>query len=461
MGYWWPPSLYAFDPTERPLEWSRVSVATATAALGISPDTAKKWFPDPNALVVLPGEYDRELIAFLGTTPLGRNQTGLGAYYSMIIERADGDPPGGGLPPDRVNDDGSITINYWDFADGSRVFRKRVTYVQGKNGQEIANRNGDEGGVPQMFYQGKWQKEGADAEREFGKAGLAIVNAIGSIAAAVLALVPGAQVPATVFATMWGMTMKALANGGKPPDAADVINVMTGITKAVGPGLWGIVSDSPDFQNLFKNGFIGKMAELPGKWSDKIAGAVNDLGPAFPKIDLGKLFAGGFDVSKWMNGELKKLPTPTAALQGLIGTPGREVDIANLAAMHDPRGTAFTWAAKAFAEPDDTLRILVRRNFLWTQVMNSTAIAQGNPQGAGAHAEVEVDDGLMSAGSFFDQYLAAMLQAGLGSGIAKVTKDLASTQTIGDLRTRRLNDPDAQRTLVAFISQLMTRYHMV
>jgi hypothetical protein len=465
VGYWWPPSLFAFDPHERPLAWAKLPVSQAREALskitGLPLNMIDASFPNPAAEVVIPGEYDLDLLPRLAQTPFGKNRGGLAVYYSMLSNRAPEDPPGGGLAADTVNADGSITVNYWDFADGNRVYRKRVTYIQDqKTGQAtIANRYDAEGGVPQMFVNGVWQKEGADAEREFGKAGLQIINAMGSIAAAVLALVPGAQVAATAFGIMWSFTMKQLANGGKPPDASDVINLVGSITKVVGPGVWGIVSSSPDFQNVFKNGFIGKMAELPGKWSDKIAGAVNDLGQAFPKIDLPKLFS-GFDAQKWMNGELKKLPTPTAAMQGLIGTPGHEVDIGALAAINDPRGTAFTYAAKAFAEPDADARALIRRNFLWLEVFNSSAIEQGNPQGVGAHAEKEVDDGLMSAGSFFDQYLAAMLQSGIGIGQHLASQALAGGP-VTDLRKLRLSDVAAQNALADFIRTLMNRYHMV
>lgn len=453
MGYHWPPSLFAFDPTSRPFLWVQLPASSAEPILGLPPNT----FPSPAMKVVVPDAYDREMVKNLPMSPAKKNLGELGLYYAMISARAADDPPLGGLPPDTVNSDGSITVNYYDFSDGSKVRRKRVTYVQGKNGQEIANRNDSEGGVPQEWNGSAWVKEGPDAEREFSKAGLAIVNAIGTIAAAVLALIPGAQIPATAFGAMWSLTMKSLANGGKPPDVGDVLSIAGSFGKAIGPGLWGIVSDSPEIQSIFNHGAIGQMAKVPGQWKDKISGLVNDIGTHLPALNMAKLWT-GFDAQKWAQGELRKLPTPTNVTQGLIGVPGREVDIGN---RRDASGTAFEAAARAFAEPDPDKRILLRRNYLWDYglVSNSSAVQMGNPEGPGAHAEIEVDQGIMNAASFFDQYLASMLQSAINQAIYTSNEKIAGP--VVDLGKQRKNDPQAQAALQAYVATLMDRYHMV
>jgi hypothetical protein len=451
MGYWWPPSLYAYDPVVRPLLWTKMPAKDAAPILGFPVN----FFPNPDMLIVVPDEYDRELLSFLAQTPLGKSIGGLGVYYSMLEQRAPEDPPGGGLCADSIDESGAAIVNYYDFADSKRVYRKRVKYVQGKSGgQEIANRNDQEGGVPQMLVNGTWQKEGADAEREFGKAGLQIVNAIGSIAAAVLAMIPGAQIPATAFGAMWAFTMKELQNGGKPPDVGDVLSMAQAFGKAVGPGLWSVVSNVPSIEKVFSQGAIAEMARVPGQWTDKIGGLVNNIGGTLPFVDLKKLWQ-NFNPTDWANGQLKKLPTPTNVTQGLFGMPGHEVD---LASRQGPSAIAFKYAARGFAEQDPKQRAAIRRNFLWTDVWNSSAVSMGNPQGVGAHNEVEQDDGLLSAASYFDQYLASLLQSGINAAIY-------AQQGVGgpvvDLKNQRLNDPEAQNALRAYVAVLMDRYHMV
>jgi hypothetical protein len=408
---------------------------------------------------VLPNEYDRALFPYLASTPIGKARGALGTYYAMIAAAAPEDPPGGGLCADTVNSDGSVSVNYWDFSDAEQVRRKRVTYVADPNtgAQIIANRNDSEGGVPQECVKGRWQKEGPDAEREFGKQGMQIIRVIGNIAAVVLSLVPGGAVASSVFAVMWNFAMAEIANGGKPPSVDDVMSLVVGLGKAVGPGAWKIVSTDPDIQSILRRGFIGEMAKIPGDYADKIGGVVNNMGNALPAIELPKLL-GSFDVGQWTTGQLKSLKAPTvqdlAQKFGGLPVQGGTVD---LQTFNDARRYAFEPAGKAFLEQDPDRREQIRRNFLWLDVQNSSAISMGNPQGVQAHAEVEIDDGLTNAAAFFDQYLATYLNSAL---LPPINSSTPASEAERQLMQSRLSDQAAQNALTAFVAGLMDRYRM-
>jgi len=441
--YWWPPSLYAFDPSVRAFDWHLEDSGRGFSAL-------------------VPSEYDEAMIKTClssGAMPFVREHGGLAAYEQMIALRTPDDPPKGGLGPDVVNPDGSVTIQYFDFSDANHVRRKRVTYVAGKDGSpEIANRNASEGGVPQEWVNGRWQKEGADAEREFGKAGVSILQAIGSIASAVMSLA-GAGAFGAAFGAMWSFTMQQLKNAGHPPSVDDVINLATSFGKAVGPGIWGVVSKNPEIQTLMKDGFIAKMSKLPGTYGDKIAGAVNDLGHMLPRLNLPATLP-GFDLSSWAKGALKNTPinlSPDAMIaRGKAVRMGSVADAVPIGDFQDSRRWAFEPAMRAFVEPDPEKRAQIRRNFLWCGVDNSSAIKQGNPQGGGAHNEVEQDSGLLAAGSFFDQYLATMF--------ASVMADLESRTSLGvisGIEALRRSDENAKRALYDLVGALRDdRYRM-
>lgn len=463
--YWWPPSLYAFDPSERRFVQETLPYADAVAAMG-GP------VPSGGASVVsIPNEYDRPWVnlwgmpeMYVGSAPMGRKYGGLAVYWDIVRgnAHAEGDPDGGGLPPDVVNPDGSITIHYYDFGDSEKIRRKRVTYVADpKTGaQVIANRNPSEGGVPQEWIPNMgWRKEGADAEREFGKSGLSIVNAVGQIASAVLAFIPGGQAPAAAFAAMWSFTMAQLKNGGKPPDVQDVLSFVGAEGKAVGPGMWGIVSKNADVQKLFSDGFIAKMAALPGEYKDKIADVVNDLGSVLPRLNLPVMIP-SFNAGPLMAGAFKKTAADAqkliqqsfySALTPPIGVPGKEVAIAS-----DPaaRPDAFDRAMIAFQEPDAQKRAQIRRDFMWAE-SNSSAVTMGDPVGVGAHNEQEQSGGLMAAAVFFDSYLSA--------AFASLLADVESKTGIGIINAMqelRLHDKHAQLDLYNMISSLRSRYRM-
>jgi hypothetical protein len=436
MGYWWPPSLYAFDPTERIL--------------------SPKWTGTPFGFGSIPvaDPVDAEMLSILddGFRPLVKAKGKAYAYAAMLKARAPEDPEGGGLCADRVNEDGSITIQYWDFSDSSIVQRKRVTYVSDpKLGQVITKQTG---GLPEMYAGGKWQREGWDGEREFGKSGLDVVSAIMTIVSTALSVFPATSAAGLAFSAMWGMTLKALKSGGVPPSFDEVMATF-GKLANIG-GAWGIVSKSPDLQNLFKNGFIGEMARAAGTWKDKIGSCVTQIGSSMPVLPLPKMFQLGakFDVAKWAGGEYKGLQTPAAAS---VTLGNRETTSLGDFSPVDVKRTSWDFAMRAFLEPDPDTRLRIRRNFLWSGFgpQNSSAVTQGDALGAGAHNEVEVDAGIADAASYFDQYLTC--------AIASVARQIeAETQlgTINVLVEARRNDPVARAALQKEVADLMDRYRM-
>lgn len=433
MGYWWPPSLYAFDPVERPLR--------------------PKWTGAAFASIPLPDETDTAMLASLddGSRPLVKSKGRGYAYTAMLRAKAPEDPESGGLCADRVNEDGSITIQYWDFSDTTIVRRKRVTYVSDpKLGQKIDPRTG---GLPEEYSAKGWQREGFDAEREFGKVGLDIVSAIMTIVSTALAVYPPTSAAGLAFSAMWGMTLKALKSGGVPPSFDDIMATF-GKLANVG-GAWGIVSKSPDLQNLFKNGFIGTMGRSVGEWKDKIGACVSSIGTAMPMLPLPAMFKTGFkfDVGKWAAGEYKGLAIPSAASVTLGNREG--TSLADFAPL-DPKRAAWQPAMKAFLEVDPDTRLRLRRNFVWSgSVQNSSAVTQGDAMGAGAHTEVETDSGIADAASYFDQYLTCAL-----ASVAKQIETETQLGTITAIEGIRRNDPQAKAALQKEVSELMDRYRM-
>jgi hypothetical protein len=440
MSYWWPPSLFAFDPSERAFDWHLEKVE------------GKNF----NALV--PSDVDLELLNCLPVSfmPYAKKHGVLSTYEEMIALRTPGDPAKGGLKPDRINSDGSITIGYFDFSDEDKVRRKEVTYVMNpKTGQpEIANRNSAEGGLPQEWIGrngvGHWEKEGPDAERELGKATLPILSAIGSIASAVMS-VAGLSFAAGVFAAMWGFVLQSLKNGGRPPSVDDVLGFAKAVGGAAGPGVWGILSKNEDLQRLLKDGFIAKMSKLPGTYADKVAAVSSDLAAVLPRLPLGTMFP-NFSSSDWAKGLLKAGKVDLSQIK--LGTAG--IEEIPLSSYTDSRRDAFEPAMRAFAEPDPAKRAAIRRNFLWCVVENSSAIWHGNPQSAGAHNEVERDVGILGAGSYFDQYLAAMNASLLADIEAR-----AGVGVISTIEETRRRDPEAKKALYDLVGDLRDRYRMI
>jgi hypothetical protein len=446
MGYWWPPSLFAFDPVDRPFAWR----TEQTVATPMNPIPFVK---------LIPSEYDQRLIECLdreaSKRPFVKARGGFQAYAQMVTLIAPDDPPSikekGGLPGDTMNEDGSLTVNYFDFSDSSRVYRKRVTYVMDpKTNQPIIKPA--LGGIPELLLNGRWQKEGPDVEREFGKTGIDVLNAIVSVASGVLSLTGVSAAAVAAFQIMWQFTLKQLKAGGKPPSVDDIINLAGALGKAVGPGIWGVVSKSPDVQKLFTNATIAQISKVPGQYADKVAALANDLGQILPRLPMRSLYP-GFDPTKWAAGALKGVaPPPTSAIT--LGTSGKEAIPLDSFDQFDPRRTAWGPAATAFGEIDPVARGQVRRNYLWCVIDNSSAISQGNPQGAGAHGEVENDDGLMNAGSFFDQYLGTLLSSSF------YMLDSAALGVINVIEGARRADPKAKDALYAVVSDLRDRYRM-
>lgn len=435
MGYWWPPSLYAFDPVDRPLK--------------------PKWTGAPFGFgsAPLPDEHDAAMLAILddGSRPLVKAKGRGYAYAAMLAARAPEDPDTGGLCPDRVNDDGSITIQYWDFSDTSVVRRKRVTYVSDpKLGQKISPATG---GLPEQWNGTSWVKEGPDAEREFGKSGLDVVSAIMTVVSTALSVFPATSAAGLAFSAMWGITLKALKSGGVPPSFDDVMGALGKLVN-VG-GAWGIVSKSPELEKLFKSGFIGTMGKTAGEWKDKIGACVSTIGTAMPNLPLPSYFKTGirFDVGKWAAGEYKSLSVPSAATVTLNNREGSS--LADLDPL-DVKRTSWEPAMRAFLEVDPDTRLRLRRNYAWSgYVQNSSAVTQGDAMGAGAHAEVEVDGGVADAASYFDQYLCCAL-----ASVAKQIETETQLGTITAIEGIRRNDPVAKAALQKEVAELMNRYGM-
>lgn len=433
MGYWNPPGLLAFDPTTRALDWS---------------------YSQTKAIVV--GEQDLEMLeCFRQRTisgvshlsmPTVKNLGTGGTYLRMILARAPEDPEKGGLAADTVNEGGGVTINYYDFSDSNNVRRKRVTWVPKGNEAVIGNR----GGVPEEWDPSAkiWKQEGPDAEREFSKIAMGLAQALGMIASAVLSAVPGGGAVAPLFSAAWSFALKTIANKGKPPSIDDVISLIGAAGKVIGPGVWGVVSKNPDIQNLFRTGFVAKMRELPGAYSDKVAAAVNEVGGILPRLNLSASVP-GFSLQNWAAGQAKNLAPPMPVV------PTKAGDI-SLADFPDERRSAWPWAWKAFLEPDPDARFRIRRNYLWCNVENSSAVTRGESTGLEAHALVEVDGGLMSAGSFFDQYLATFL----ASTVERIPKSEVGTIAEQTLAERRRADPEARKKLYDLVSDLRDRYEM-
>jgi hypothetical protein len=443
MGYWWPPSLYAFDPTDRPLIYVRD--------------------PQPS-----PSELDLEFLQCLDTRTAFVKKNGLkNTYYHLASMRTPGDPPEGGLAADTVNEDGSLTINYWDFSDENKIRRKRVRYIQDK--KTGASKIDNYGGVPEEWdrVDGKWtwRQEGPDAEREFGKSGSEILSVIGTIAASVMALTGVGAVAAGAFASVWSFTIRQLKNHGRPPSLDEIMSLYGEIGKAVGPGVWSVVTKNPGVQKMFNDGWIAEMSKKPGEYKDKLAASVNEIGGLLPRLPMRELYPLGgpqFDVTAWAAGALKKLPIP--ALSEIKFTTSsispfgkREQDTITLSELHtdDVRRSAWAPAARAFAEPDPTKRAQIRRNFLWCNVPNSSAITAGEPLSLGARGGFfEEGEGLMNAGATFDQYLATLLANALRGVESSALGVISASEGL------QRADPKARKVLYEVVSDLRDRYRM-
>jgi hypothetical protein len=436
MGYWNPPSLFAFDPHERPLcQMQQFGKA-------------------------VPCDLDRALFGSLSRWPPGKTYGGEGAYWLMVAARAPEDPPMGGLPPDTINADGSVTIHYFDMADAHVIWRKRVTYrADPKTGApQIV------GDVPDLFYKsranpiGAWQKEGWDAERDLSRIGVDILSAIGTIAAVALSFTGAGAAFSAAFSAMWSLTLRQLRGGGRPPDVSEVLSAVSSVAGAMAPGVWSIASKSPELSAIFRSGTISALAKLPGTYQEKIAAFANQLKAALPRINIPATVP-GYTLPAWARGDLvSKIPTvPTvntsvSALLPPIGPPGKEVKLSELGGSER---WAFDWAMRAFVDPDPLAHLLQRRNYMWLGVDNSTAISPGEGSSLAARNVVEVDDGLVSAGAFYDQYLAAL--------DAQMTRDLEAGASIGlitALESTRKADKAAQERLLDLLSTLKQRYRM-
>jgi hypothetical protein len=439
VSYWNPPGLMAFDPTVRELDWKIVE------GRGIVPGDEDAWL-----VTQCFAPRGKDLASTAYAMPTVKGLGALATYWDMIRVRAPEDPPRGGLAPDSVNEDGSVTIHYWDFSDESKVRRKRVTWAPKNESAVIANR----GGVPEEWdpKEKVWKQEGADAEREFAKIAMGLAQALGMIASAVLSIVPGGATVAPLFSAAWGFALKTIAGRGKPPSVDEVLSVVGAAGKVLGPGVWGVVSKNEDLQRLYKSGFIAKMRELPGNYSDKIAAAVVDVGGILPRFQLGAMVP-GFNVGAWASGEAKKLLAPAAANVS-VPTKSGPIPLSDL--PNDERRSAWDWAWKAFVEPDPAARARIRRNFLWCAVDNSSAIHRGESTGLEAHAVTEVDGGLLSGGAYFDQYLASLL----ASTIEQIPRHELGTEAAKQLEERRRADPKAKTALYDLVGKLRDRYRM-
>jgi len=464
MGYWWPPSLFAFDPTERALIFDVLSIDDAVPRMapyiGVSEDQARQILSGSKRWIV-PSEYDMEAFPW-GDIPLfvprGRASkvNGYARYIQMIVARSDKDPSAGGLPPDVVLENGDIVLGYWDFSNDDDVRRKEVTYVKDEKagGFVIANRSDREGGVPRQWNVQKktWEKEGADAEREFGKGAAPILDSIFTITAAIAGAFGGAELAA--FSAAWtGLAKNELRNGGKPPSFDDVMAaVKTAGGAAIGRGAWGILSKNDALQGIMRDGFITKIAQGDGSYSDKLAAAVTDISGYMPRIPLGSPgLVPNFNFEAWAKGAAKGMPPPSHQ-NVVLGIPQAPVTLSDLDQL-DVRRKAFDWAWKAFVEPDPGKRLQIRRNFLWSAVDNSSAVNKGDAQGW-AHGETEQDKGLLDAGAYFDQHLSAL--------IGSAFKEVSSLGTIGEeaMAAGRQADEGARAALYKVIGDLRGRYKM-
>lgn len=431
MGYWWPPSLWSFDPTERPFVWNIVTYKEAAQVMGYAAPVAFE-----SVKVALPNEYDREFLSLINSgwvvTPETVKKQGLlGTYASLLAVKAPGDPDTGGLGPDYIEPDGTIAINYYDFSDQAGAKRKRARYVPSKGGgYELANRNDNEGGVPQEWNPKaqEWRKEGPDAEREFWKASGPALSALVTIMATALAAVPGGQVGSSIIAMAWSVGMKAVA-AGKAPDLGDIIG-------AVGAsGVLGVLSANIDLQKAFTTGFIGEMGKLGGDWASKIGQVSTSFGKNFPKIDLEKMWP-GFDSVKWAQGLLKNLPKPPIPIA--FGSPNSQVTMAQ---SDDYVRHAWDQAARAFAEPDPKKRLQIRRNYSIADGGSSNMVTHGDQAGIAAHGEVETGPGVQTATAIFDQFLVAMIASIPG---IKAPRGVSSAMSGGTTAWKQPGETDLQ-----------------
>lgn len=423
MGYWWPPSVYAFDPVERPFLPHAGTIGDAFDAVGDSAGKAKASPSDLLRAFPVPSRDDVELLKFSfgwGTPAMVKVRGALYTYASMISKRAPEDPASGGLCADSIEPDGVLRINYYDLA-GTDAHRKRIRLRPKKDGSgyEIDPLTG---GVPELLQAGVWKNEGPDAEREFWKASPALMSGMIAVASMALSMVPGGQIPAAVLSAAWSLGMKSVGSG-KPPSLEDVI----GAFGEAGAKAVGVLSSNPDLQKFFTNGFIGQM----GRELTKAKGVVDDLlkkgqqttvwaqalgqvgsryGASFPKIDLGKMFPAGFDMAKWAKGELRDL---TAARPQAFGASSTPVNLSPDAPEPAPDYVQAAWdaAARAFLEPDPTVRLQLRRNFGLVWGSSSSMLTHGNQTGIAAHADIEYGPGVTEACAYFDQFLVTMLSS--------------------------------------------------
>jgi hypothetical protein len=201
MGYWWPPSIKAYDPAARPLSGltaatSAVQVQQFTppevlAALGVSTlmnQQAQDWL-DKGGRLWIPDILDVPLLQAMLPSPLVQNR-GLLLAYSLLYETRPpsdssgvevtnerlqgptssevqfpryyyGHLPGGGLPPDVMQPPawdggpaGAIILSYWDLSDSNWPKAKCVTHwaksalVGSGDGDQAAHRADPMAGRP-------------------------------------------------------------------------------------------------------------------------------------------------------------------------------------------------------------------------------------------------------------------------------------------------------------------------
>lgn len=423
MGYWFPPSPKSFEPVARPLGYSieggihvpdpldvPLLEAIAKTPLGRSIGPAKAYDlllrmrPPPDASATLTTE---ERIG------------GWGSQSIPMRRWCTGDLPEGGLPPDSVNPDGTITRHYWDLADGARPYRKCVTEGAGPKGQawlRVMYWDPDKG----------WLEEGGDLEKEAVQNFKSIMDVI-FILVRMVASATGVGAPAAAIMGImldgWKLASSQIQIAGwepptEPLSAGDVFASLGGNFIGLAAEI-GRTDAFGDLANRAQKTFTSLMTSAGAypmiKGLESLGGSVMSIGDHTAKFILGvgnvtgqkepTLKFSPDDVVRF-TGELLSVPTPSPVaiqVKAEVSTDA-EADPTTLIST-DYRKVMWEAACLGYVYPDQVLRI--RRNAIWKYRTRSTPLSPSE-QSAGARGIEESSESALECGMAFDGFLSQM-----------------------------------------------------
>lgn len=475
MGYWPPPSAKAFDPVCRPLKTKMVARADLEAYLGPL-DGPTRDFVASQDPVRVPDDLDHPLYQIVSRSPLAKYRGALVAYLLLIDRRP---PPGpgtyttnerlkgpfspeitftrrfygdladGGLPPDQVMPDGAIIVSYWDLSDASFPRRKCVTYRpmsslvgsgaedQAQGHKPYSNEVGVASRVMQWNYdQGKWEEEGADAEREIVASSAEIMSAVLLVLKIVTGFVPVLgpfYAQAIQLATdAWKLELAHFAPNSGPITLENIFSSLgadsIGLVGSFGGIQVGVKADGKTpltqgdiISKAAEDAFVGTMAKL------KAYPVVSDfLTVGANAVDHGTAFvAGVYGVAQAYGvGNIKVEPDAvrTFVQQEVLGMRPPPVTIETKVAVaegeptpaemnpQDYRRVAWDAACYSYAYVDPVDKLRARRNAVlaYRDILggnSATIVTPGEEGGIVAHGVEETEESALDVGTAHDQYL--------------------------------------------------------